>query len=81
MTHADKASRLVNLTSAAQYALAADGYLDALDALGMAADVLTDLAADVAQSAFDAGTTKKAIAAALNVPPSTFRGMVRQGAA
>lgn len=53
----------------------------ALGALRTAADALTDLGAELAQAAFNDGMTKRAIAEALDVPPSTFRGMTKTPAA
>lgn len=39
--------------------------------------VFSALMADLVQEAYDAGHTKAAIARALGVPPSTFRGLVK----
>ena len=54
--------------------------LAALRNIGAMSEVLSDLAADLAQEAYDAGATKKKIADALNVSPSVFRDMERKPA-
>jgi hypothetical protein len=41
------------------------------------AAIFSELLADVAQEAYNAGESKAAIARALGVTPATFRGMVR----
>ena len=52
-------------------------YIAAMRWLGNLAANFTELAADVAQEAYNSGATKKAIADALGVTPATFRGMER----
>jgi hypothetical protein len=50
-------------------------YIGALRSLNHLANDFTEFAGELAQEAYNAGVTKKAMAEALGVPPSTFRGM------
>ena len=50
-------------------------YLALCRCLGTANEAMAEAAMIAVQKAFDEGATKKALAAALNVPASTFRGM------
>jgi hypothetical protein len=77
----DRAKSICDTAAALQYSVAASSYMDALRQLNLLAEDFTELASDLAQAAYDAGATKKAIAAALGVPASTFRGMDRRVAA
>ena len=52
-------------------------WLSALRCMGSFAAVWMELAADVAQEAYNEGATKKAMADALGVTPATFRGIER----
>lgn len=54
-------------------------HLAALRTADSFATIFSDLLADIAQDAYDAGHTKAAIARALGVSPATLRGMVRTG--
>lgn len=58
-------------------AIQAEDWLAALRWLGKTNEHYGHVAVTCAQRAFDAGATKKSIALALDVPPSTLRGMVR----
>lgn len=72
-----KANMLAEHVTAMTGRIAADDYIGALRQADSAARLFSDLCADVAQAAYDAGATKKAIADALGVSPATFRGMVK----
>lgn len=58
-------------------AIQAEDWLAALRWLGKTNDHYGHVAVELAQRAHDRGATKKSIALALDVPPSTLRGMVR----
>lgn len=72
---ATKANRLREHTNSIFSAVDRAQWLNAARALGNSAEAFVDLAQIVAQHALDEGATKKAIADALGVPASTFRGM------
>jgi hypothetical protein len=55
-------------------------HLAALRTLDGTLKRLQEVAIVCVQKAYDAGATKKAIAEALDVPPSVFRGMQRRAA-
>lgn len=75
---ADRADALHRHLDQLVLALEAGQYLAALRHANLLAEDYGDLVADIAQAAYDAGQTKKAIANALNVSASTFRGMQRR---
>lgn len=52
-------------------------WIAALNTADSFAAIFTDLLADVAQAAYDSGSSKAAIARALGVSVGTFRGMVK----
>lgn len=72
-----RATIVRNLANNIEQAVADEDWSAALANMGKMGDAFSDLAADVAQEAYNEGMTKKAIAERLNVPPSTFRGMVK----
>ena len=76
----DSARELTTRTTAIEYRLASSDWLGALRACSIVAEHFTELTADIAQRAHNEGATKVAVARALNVPTSAFRGMRRQGA-
>jgi hypothetical protein len=73
-----RAGYAIDRLTAMQYALARGAHMDALRTADSFAAIFSELLADVAQAAYDAGETKAAIARALGVSPATFRGMVRR---
>lgn len=58
-------------------AIMSGDHLAALRTADSFAAIFSDLLADIAQDAYDAGHSKAAIARALGVSPGTFRGMVK----
>ena len=58
-------------------AIRAEDWISALRWLGKTNEHYGHVAVELAQRAYDGGATKKAIGLALDVPPSTLRGMVR----
>lgn len=80
MTLTDQAGDMVTLATDVEYALADHDYASALRRMNLLADAFSELCADIAHAAYNQGMTKKAIAGALEIPPSALRGMVRQGA-
>lgn len=78
MTLSEQAAALVTDVTSFATAVECDDLMWALRAANIAAGKWGDVVADVAQAAYNEGATKRAIAAALGVPASTFRGMRKQ---
>lgn len=82
MTPAAIANRLASATAAciaAEDAAAHGEWIPALQQIHRMHEFIVAATTDIVQEAYDAGETKTAIAYALEVPASTFRGMTRRG--
>lgn len=74
----ENAGELAGITSRLQYAVEAKQWMDACKAFGQLAAVVPELAADIAQNAYNVpGTTKKSIADAMRIPPRDLAGLTR----
>jgi hypothetical protein len=78
MSLSEQAATASGYASDIEYDIAGEHYMAALRHTRLLAETFTTLAGDIAQIAYDEGATKKAIANALGVPPSMFRGMERR---
>ncbi len=78
---AHEIARILNMANdhltGAEYHAAAGAWLPALQCINAVHTALIEATTELAQEAFNDGTTKTAIAGALDVPPSTFRGMTK----
>ena len=78
---ADELARTLNRANdhltGAEYFAACGEWLRTLEAIHTVHLALIEATTEAAQEAFNDGATKTAIARALAVPPSTFRGMTK----